>query len=210
MKIRAALLASMLAVGVVATQSSAAAKCFLIEDPKGDTFLVRNQEVPGVYGPQEDAMDLVSMDIATDAKNIAVAMRVVKLSKTASTSPYGQAYEFQFQIPGTENTLYLSGRTVNGADTFGVGYRDTTANLSASLGTATGKFDADRNTIFVSAPLSVFAGQGGIKPGTKITPTNITGSRNLVAVNVFADVVVPEGKTYTAGTATCINPSERF
>lgn len=211
MKFRAALLAGLTAVGTLAASSSAAGpSCFLIEDAKGDTFLLRNQDTAGgPYGPQEDAMDLVTMDIATDAKNIGVAIRIAALSKTASTSPYGQAYEFQFTLPGSENVLYLGASTdVEVGDSFSVGYRDPVANLSASLGEAKGKFDLAKNEIFISAPLSVFSTQGGIKPGTKLSGFNITGSRNIVVANVFADVAVSD-KSYTAGTATCVDPSAK-
>lgn len=208
------LLAASAALVTGAAAASAAPKkpapvkpvCNLVVDDAGDTFLLRNQEVPGVYGPQEDALDIVSADLASDTKRITAVIRVKKLATTIATG-VGQGYEAQFLNDG-ENTLYLSATITNGTQAFSVGFRDPTANTATSLGDASGVFDLAKNEVRISAPVSAFSAQGtGVKPGTLLSIGTITASRNLVAVNVFADVN-EGGTTYKAGAPSCVKPGK--
>ncbi len=180
--------------------------CNLVVDEANDTFLLRTQD--GVQpGPQEDALDLVSADIASDAKKFTAVIRVKKLSKEIATGR-GQSYELQFLTNGTENKLYLSATILAGTESFNVGFRDATANTATPLGDATGVFDLAKNEIRITAPVSTFSGQGdGAKPGTLLTIGTLTASRNLVAVNVFADVN-DAGATYKAGNPSCVKPGK--
>lgn len=179
--------------------------CNLVVDDPNDTFLLRSQE--GVAtGPQEDALDIVSADLASDAKRITAVIRVKKLATTIATG-VGQGYELQFLNDG-ENTLYLGATITNGAQTFSVGFRDPTANRATSLGEASGVFDLAKNEVRISAPVSAFSAQGtGVKPGKLLSIGTITASRNLVAVNVFADVN-EGGTTYKAGAPSCVTPGK--
>ena len=197
-----------LAGAALAAPKPAPAKpvCNLVVDDKGDTFLLRNQEVPGVYGPQEDALDIVSADLASDAKRITAVIRVAKLAREIATGR-GTGYELQFLGDG-DNTLYLSASIFEGDETFSVGFRDPAANTATSLGTASGTFDLAKSEVRITAPVSAFAGQGsGVKPGKVLTLGTVTASRNLVAVNVFADVNTG-GATYKTGTPSCVVPGK--
>ena len=44
--------------------------CLTISDPKGDTFAIRAQDGQGANGPQEDALDIVSGDLASDGNQL--------------------------------------------------------------------------------------------------------------------------------------------
>lgn len=217
MKIRLVASTTIAAVAFAGLGSaSAAPACKLFEDPAGDTFATRAQDTAGVYGPQEDAFDLLSGDIATNAKTITAVIRVAKLAKTAATSPVGLQYRMQFTIPTLDDDTNLwMGAQIEGGTTekFQVGKRAIAANLATKTGDVTGVFDLAKNEIRIHAPLSAFAEFGGIKNGTKIslsdldqTASRYTGVANPVTgapVAAFADVVVGE-KTYTAGRKTCV------
>lgn len=227
MKIRVALLASVLAVGAVATASDAAPKgpsCNLIEDKKGDTFAARHQDIvhetsgAPSYGPQEDALDIISGDLASDGKTLTAVLRVVKLSESAGTSPGGLSFRVQFLAPTTaaDENLWLSARVGGGSTVFTAGYRAIQANLSTKLADVVGIFDSAKNEIRISAPIQTFDSRGGIKPGAKLTFGGLdqTASR-FAAVNpvtgadtaAFADVTSSDA-TYTVGAKSCVKPGK--
>lgn len=214
MKLRAALAVSCtLALATSGATAFAATpkKCNLVKDNTGDTFALRSQDGVGQYGPQEDSLDIKSIDIATNAKYVTAVMRVVKLSAIPQTSPYGTSYEIDWLVPGSDNPLYLAAaRSVDEGDTFVAGWRDATSNLGTKLADAKGVFDTAKNEIRITAPVGTFSGQGkGMKPGVKITFGDLdqTASRNGVAVSIFADVVT-SGVVYTTGAPSCVTPGK--
>lgn len=215
MKLRAALAASCtLALAASGASAFAAAPhkaCNLVKDNTGDTFALRSQDTAAKYGPQEDSLDIKTVDIATNAKYVTGVMRVVKLAATPPTSPYGVSYEIEWLVPGSDNPLYLAAeRSLDGGDVFVAGFRDATSNLGTALATVKGTFDVAKSEIRITAPVGVFSGQGkGMKPGVKITFGDLdqTASRNGVAVSVFADVV-RSGVVYTTGAPSCVTPGK--
>lgn len=202
-------LAGSVGLTVLAGGAYAAPKpvCNLITDDKNDTFLLRSQDTAGAYGPQEDALDMVSGDLASNAKTITGVIRVVKLSTSAATSPVGLSFRLQFALPGqVDSNLYMAANRVGGTESFAVGVRDITTNTSTKLADATGVFDVDKSEIRISAPLAAFADAGGIKPGAKLSLADLdqTSSRPSGAgPSVFADVAVG-AKTYVAGAPSCV------
>lgn len=213
MKFRGLAAAAVLITGALASTSGAAPlPCNLNTDPKGDTFLVRQQDAAGVFGPQEDGVDIVSVDLATDAKTITGVIRVVKLLETITTSPLGVTYRTQFSVPaqGRDFNFYLNAsNTSTGGKVFTGGVRDALLNTSTKLGDGTGVFDTDKNEIRISVPLSAFAAtNGGIKKGLKLaTDWDTTVSRATPAASVFADVAVG-AKPYTVGAKNCVKPGK--
>ena len=213
MKIRGlAAVAILLTAGLVNQAGAAPLPCNLITDAKGDTFLLRNQDSLGVYGPQEDGVDIISVDLATDAKTITGVIRVVKLLETITTSPGGVGYRLQFSVPaqGRDFNFYLfANNTPTGGKVFSGGVRDNLLTVNTKLADGTGAFDTDKNEIRISVPLSAFAGtNGGIKKGMKLaTDWDTTVSRSTPAATVFADVVVGS-KPYTVGAKNCVKPGK--
>ena len=220
-------LAVALAVGATALVSGAATAapvkvCNLVTDPSGDTFLLRYQdELPLAghvlpYGPQEDGLDITSVDVATNATTITAVVRFKAVSSAIATSPRGYTARVQFATPdalGADRTFYLDALVTGGTGTFQAGYRDVTANVSTKLTDATGVIDTKANEIRISAPLSAWAStNGGLKNGTVLDMGYDQTASRFVATNpatgsntsAFADVVVGEEKSYKVGTPSCV------
>jgi len=225
---RSALALACVAAFAAALPASAVAKptkasCKLIVDETKDTFLLRNQEVPGVYGPQEDGFDIVSGDVASNAKTLTGVLRVAKLATAPQSAPGGLDFRVQFlvgaQDPAAEN-FFLNARVDrSGTATYLLGLKTLlplgVQSTTAKLADATGTFDLKRNEVRIHVPLAaVKSGTVALKPGTKVFLGGLdqTASRQ-VAVNpatgvgtaTFADVAQSD-KTYVAGSRSCVVP----
>ncbi len=216
-------LSSVAASGALAAPAKGKAKpaCNLIIDEKNDTFALRSQDSAGAFGPQEDALDIVSGDIASDGKVLTAVLRVKKMALTAGSSPAGLSFRVQFTHCGVDEdtNLFLSGRSSAGGGTqvFTAGRRAITANVSTKLADAKGVFDVAKSEVRITAPLDVFKSVGGgIKKGTKLQLGDLdqTASR-FVAVNpatgadtaTFADVT-RSVSSYTVGAPSCVVPGK--
>lgn len=191
--------------------------CNLLLDPTGDTFVARAQESAGAYGPHEDTFDITSADIATDAKTITGVIRAKKVAKSNNSSPVGNGYAVEFKIPGSAMTMSLRATFSRAGDLYEASYKDASVPNSPSvlLAVATGVLDEKKNEVRISAPLSVFDSQGGIKPGNKITDLNAFSGRAVPPALaqpgqpisprfVFADAAIDGPKPYTAGQRSCV------
>lgn len=196
--------------GVATSNAAAKPVCNLVEDAKGDTFLVRSQDTAGAYGPDEPAVDIVSADLASDKTNITAVIRVAKLAKTSGTAPTGLTFRLQFASASEQDeNMYLSASTTGSTDTFVAGTRAITANLSTKIADATGVFDLAKSEVRITVPLKVFAAQG-LKPGAVLSLTGLDQTASRLLPNgggVFADVARSE-KSYTAGTPSCVVPGK--
>jgi hypothetical protein len=211
-----ALCASVVAGGAAVAAPKVAPVCNLVQDAKDDTFALRYQETihdlggPGLYGPAEPALDIVSADVAADAKTITAVIRLNKLAKSAASAPGGLSYRVQFSAPGeSDENMYLSAATTGTTDTFVAGTRAITANLSTKLADATGVFDLAKNEIRISAPLATFAAQG-VKAGVPLSFSGLdqTSARlTPTGTSSFADVARSE-KTYKVGAPSCVVPGK--
>lgn len=196
MKIRAAVLTGMLAIGLTAGSSLAAPNvCFLIADDKGDVTLPSNN------------LDIVSADVGTSAKSITAVIRVAALAAELadSTAPTGYAFNFRFSAPGSDTPLYLLGSIQPGAlagTAFEFGWMD--GNFLTKTGDAKGVIDQSRNEVRITAPLA-FGGRAKLTKGAKITNLQaITQRRFVVLLSGSDSTVIDEKKTHTVGTSTCV------
>jgi hypothetical protein len=197
-------------------KAAVAPVCKLVEDAKGDTFAARYQDTvhelggPGLYGPAEPALDIVSADLAADANTITAVIRVDKLAKKVQTAPGGTAYRVQFATPSeSDENLYLNAATDGTTDTFTAGTRAITANVGTQLAAVTGVFDLANNEIRISAPLATFAAQG-LKADTVLSLSGLDQTASRVAAAgraAFADVATST-KTYKVGTPSCVVPGK--
>jgi hypothetical protein len=211
--LRPALVLAACAAVAASGVASAAPKpvCNLVTDAKGDTFAARYQDTihelggPGLYGPAEPALDILSVDVASNGKTITAVVRVDKLAKNASSAPGGLAFRVQFASEAEDDeNMYLNAATDGTKDTFTAGTRAITANLSTKLADVKGVFDLAKNEIRISAPVSVFAAQG-VKSGAVLNlDFDQTASRQLAEGRAaFADVATG-GSTYKVGTPSCV------
>lgn len=217
MRLRTALLASGLAVAALASPSSAAPKCNIVTDAAGDTFLLRYQEIPpgGAYGPQEDSLDIVSADLASDGKVLTAVIRLKNLAAAASTSPGGAGYDLNFTSPNSKLGLFMRATRTSAGEVFEAGFKDPVGagginltTLSTILSPATGVFDAAKNEIRMHVPLAVFDAQGGIKKDNLLTFGEVTSGRAAGSRSVFADAAVAEAATYKVGADSCVKPGK--
>lgn len=169
--------------------------CNLVVDAAGDTT-----------GPT-DALDVVSADIASDARRVTAVLRVRKLATTDGTAPTGTAYSFRFKVAGSAVQYYLLGSIEPapvGATTFEFGTIET-GNSLTPIGDATGKVDVARNEVRISAPLSF--GSARLKPGVRLVDLQAFTQRRFVVLLSGADsTVIDPRRSYTTGTRSCVKP----
>ena len=192
MKIVRPLVAVALGVSfVVAGSVSAktAPACNLITDPAGDVTAVPS-----------DNLDILSGDIASNAKSLTAVIRVAKLATSDSTAPTGMAYNLRFQVDGDAATYYLlSSNTPTTGQVFE--YGTVATNVLTKVGDATGVIDMAKNEIRITAPLDF----GGLKSGAKIGALQAFSQRRFVALLAGADsTVIDDTKTYKAGAPSCV------
>jgi hypothetical protein len=202
--LRAAAALSAVSLAVVAGQAVAAPKakpvCNLVTDEKGD----------GGVASSSDGMDIVSADIASNAKAVTAVIRLAgDPSGFDPQAPGGKNYYLTFTAPGSDQPQFLSAEfdPVAGAsyhsgyeeDVNGVGNR--TSDDDPVVGSVKG------SVITITAPLSAFAGRTSLKPGKKLTQltadvyallgTSVTGG-------LLANADTATGTSYTTGTPSCV------
>ncbi len=198
--------------------------CNLVNDAAKDTFAVRAQDAQGAYGPQEDALDIVSMDLASDSKTLTGVVRVAKLAMSAQSAPGGTDYRISFTLPGqdpTEGNFFLNARTTSaGVPSFLLGLRTVVGasqSLTAKVADATGTFDLIKNEVRIHVPVSdVKTATESMAAGKKLSfvGLDLTSARQ-VAINpvtgigtaTFADVANSD-KLYVAGAKSCVKPGK--
>ncbi len=216
MRLRTSLLAAALVLtGYAGSAQAAAPVCNLIVDAEGDAVTVQ--------GPSDDSVDIVSADVASDAKTLTAVIRIKKIANPNPLSPFGQSYFLVFSAAGAANQLFVSAGLYPTGNQFIFGYQAVdpvlTINTSYSLGEGTGTVDMDKNELRVSVPIDAFKDQADLKPGKKLSGLIAEGRK------VFGQRVVPsqqvgpvraplggltltadtaEGKSYVLGTKSCV------
>lgn len=204
--------------------------CNTITDAKGDTFLTRTQNNPPngaspVFGPQDDALDIVNADLASDGKVVTAVVRIAKLSRSISTSPSGMTVGVDFIIGTSDSVVRLQAALVAGQpDRFEVAAKsvDALPNTPMTfLGTGTGVVDLAKNEVRISAPAAVFGEHGTVARGVKLTPNeaeSATAARGVPAVTStpgqpmttrgpFADIAAG-GQPSIVGSPSCVVPGK--
>jgi hypothetical protein len=202
---RRRLLTAMLGVGLVAGGPAFAAKpkvtpkpkpvpkpvCDLVTDPKGDAE-------GGALGSNEDqALDIISADIATNNKYITAAIRVAKLTPADVTRPQGAFYQFQFI--GTSNEdghpMYVQ------AEPTGATWQG---------GSGTGVFDFAHSEIRITLPLSYFGtGAAAVVPGPPLHGFTVYADLGdpvkplSPTLNLYGDTATSNA-SYVPGTPSCV------
>lgn len=216
-RIAAALGVALATVAGAAQAAPVKKVCNLVADATGDTFAARAQDGTAP-GPQDDAFDIKSGDIASDGKTITAVIRVAKLTN-ATTSPQGRGFAFDFLLPTSDLQGSLRAVLITGqAPYFEATVKDPSVPNSPStfLGTVKGVVDTAKNEIRISAPAATFAQLGAIKKGTLITPASDAATSGravppspgvagapVTTRYVFADVAT-DSKPYRVGTPSCV------
>ena len=174
--------------------------CNQIVDPKGDAT------AGAISASNEPSWDVVSADIASDAKTLTTVIRVDKLAKSTQSDPLGSQWRFDFFVG--ETNLYTQATSTPFGDRFVVGYTDTTSHAITNPA-VTGVFDEAKNEVRVSAPLSAFDAQAKIPPGTSLTQLAASAGDfvNTAGGNPSGSFQADDAagaKPYITGTATCV------
>jgi hypothetical protein len=213
---RRAALASMVALALAASGPSAFATtkhkhkhkpkpkpkpvCNLITDPKGNEGPIHDG---ATYA--DPALDIVSADIATDAKNVTAAIRVAKLTIPDSMAPGGIFYRFEFT--GSESQIAHDldvkiGPTASGG--WAPVWQDGTHG--------TGVIDTAHNEIRITLPMTFFGtGKNAIVPGGppfhlfKVTADWANPALEApINDGMFGQNITNTTATYKMGTPSCV------
>jgi hypothetical protein len=221
MKARALLLSTSLVLAGFAGVATAAPKakpvCNLVADATGDANL---GGAPGGAGD-----DIVSADIATDAKTLTGVVRMAGLAANDPEWLNGRAYFAEFTAPGSADVLFVQARAYPTGTIWSYGYSgvDPTSgiNTSYTLGSATGVIDEAKKEVRISAPVKGFVdgAKAKIGPGVKLKGLGARvyrqGGQGLVPSQEVAGTRVPlsglnvllddaAGGTYVMGTPSCV------
>lgn len=200
-------LTSLAAGGAVAAPKAAAPVCNLVVDPKGDD----GSEV----FKHSDSLDIVSADIASDAKLVTAVIRVAKYAASDSNAaPTGRAWYLEFSLPKAETPLWMGTQVTPTGTLYRYGWVDGT--IRRSLGNAEGVIDVAKNELRVSAPIGVWAERGTVKPGSKVSGL-VAASYNYVGAtaptgngggSLQPGDTAESGKSYVAGAKSCVAPGK--
>lgn len=205
-RLRTAIALSVAAAVVGAGAATAAPKpvCNLLTDPAGDangSFIA-----DGISGaPSEDAVDIVSADIASSKKLVTTVLRVKKLSTSSLTAPGGLHWKFFFTV-GDSQAYTQAVAPAGGSVSFTYGTIDDATGTSTSLGEAVGVLDTKKSEIRITVPASALPETP--KPGAKIAELapnagRFFGNDNAVTFSDSTDSATSD-KTYVAGSASCV------
>lgn len=198
------LAASVIAGGAAVAAPKAAPVCNLITDDKGDG--------EGFVDSSSGGLDVVSADLASDAKNVTAVLRLAAAPPAAAdpNAPEGATYYVSWTAPGATNPVYLSAATdATGAMSYAMGDIEpapTGSLYQNSTGTVTGHVNG--SVITINVERGVFSALAAMKPGTKMTG---------LQADVFYPVEVPMvgglleqadtangTKPYIAGAPSCV------
>lgn len=194
--------------------------CNLVPDASGDANGVDlGSPVPATTaGSSIPALDITSVDVASDKKTITAVVRVKQLSAKSSTAPTGMSWNAQFTVG---ETTFFFGAHANptGALSYDAAYESTGTNSLYANGSVTGVFDSAKNEVRITAPISLLE-QESIKLGTKITAiegatgpeiaipdaTGLFGGGAILEGNTYISDTASGGKDYTSGALSCVKP----
>lgn len=215
MRVRALLVTtSLLATGLSAVAAQAAPKvapvCNMAKDGTGDT----NNDLEGApVFPDDQGLDLVGADVASNGKNITAVIRLA--DEPGDATAYVKRYIAQFKVAGQANPMLLAAAIDATGVTYQFGWYGPNATGSNGFrysGTpATGAIEGQTITITAAlADVAAVAELGPVKKGTKINALSVTANRRLPALTAFpqgivypADEMIGKG-VYYAGNPSCV------
>ena len=186
------------------TASAAAQSCNLVTDDKGDA--------KGAAGAVSDpVVDILSADVASNAKKITAVIRVEKLAATSANYSLGITWRANFTIGDT--TYAMSAISDRSGVVGQTSYSDPATGQGTIAGSAVAVLDMAKNEVRITSSTVGFADRVNIKPGTAVTDLNVlTGGifqspkNPVVNFNLryaSADTATG-GKTYKAANPSCV------
>ena len=189
------------ATGVAGAAAPAKPVCNLIADAKGDSGPVTNT----------DDVDIVSGDIASNAKTITAVLRLAgDPSSLNPLAPGGKAYYVSFLAPGSDQPQFLSASIdPTGAVTYETGYTEDVngvGNQTPDPDAVSGSIKG--NVITITAPVSAFSSRVNVKPGKKLTglSADVFALIGVAGTGLLANADNATGTTYVTGAPSCVKP----
>ena len=144
--------------------------CRLVTDAPDDavgTSVDLAPETRGVYGDND--LDVVSADVATNAKYVTAVIRTATLRETSPDSPAGRMWELWFAVDGKR--FRLSAAVAPDGPTAEVSYESAPGQPISmlGLGPATLKLDVARREVRITAPVSRLAPHVSLRRGTVLS-----------------------------------------
>lgn len=199
----AALTGGLLAAAAATSVAAPAPKkaCNLTVDRTGDAT---RYFVNGPGGPNVQALDIKSVDIASNAKFVTTVVRVAKLAETEATAPYGMAWRATFKLGELE---YYTKVMVNRdkVKTYDFGFLDNA--IESSLGTSDGTlaFDLTTSEIRLTVPVNKWANKGAPTVGKKALNISAKSYRAMPRPALDSDSDDATGTAaYTFGAPSCV------
>lgn len=206
-----ALVASVSAVGAAGAATKPKPKplkpvCNLIVDDKDDANFLGE-------APNDPNVDIVSGDVASNAKMITAVLRLASFSETDPQAPLGRGYYLLFNAPGLDFPIYFNFQITPDLKRYTWGTRETLATGSGSYvrkGVATGAIDTAKGEIRISVPVAEVGTVGVVKPGAKFT--NLTANSTVVIGTSATGGLVSTvdeatgAKPYVSGYPSCVKP----
>lgn len=198
--------ASLLFAGAASAKPAPAPSCNLLVDDKGDAKFL------GV-APNDPNLDIVSADLASDAKTVTAVLRLASFAPTDPQSPLGRGYYVLFSAVGSAFPIYFNMQITPDVTRFAWGDLETLATGSGRYvkkGDATGVIDAAKAEIRISVPVAEVKTLGKVAPGSKLS--SITASATAVLGTSATGGLVStvdsgtSSKTYVAGSRSCVKP----
>ncbi|MBK5307369.1 MAG: hypothetical protein JJD92_11840 [Frankiaceae bacterium] len=206
--------ACVVAGGVATAAPKVKPVCNLVVDAAADASV----DPAGVA--KDDALDVLSVDVASNKSDITAVLRVKKLASSASGIPAATNWSVNFSADGTDFSM-AGHTTVAGTQVFDTAYAGATGGSLYGPGT-TGVFDTAKNEVRITAPLSLLSAQAYIKAGkTKVTGIGGTTGPELLVPDVsgtFGPTIfswnpatadgTEAGRDYLAGSPSCVVPGK--
>ena len=221
------------AVALLALSPAALAapkSCNLLVDPRGDDHATSDHtttpQTEDVYDSSD--LDVVSADVATNAKYLTAVVRTTTLQESDPESPTGRMWQLMFVV-GEQRYVMSAMLAPDGSR--GAVYRETAdyeeggygATAGEGIGPAAVSFDFKRREVRMTAPLSLFAPYASISKGRVIRNLDVWtfhfyGTGGGRVETPVADWVVDWGgggfahsvdhgagtKSYVAGSPSCV------
>jgi hypothetical protein len=218
MAIRVLAAVAVLAAAVPAVARPDQVPCNLLPDEEGDVQPMPGTDNVPVPDERTSQLDILSADIAADAKTLTVVIRLKDLTSPDPTNPLGLAYDFYFTAQ--EQSFWFVGTLVTGGNDFRVYAQDNQLEDGRGdyfqggtvIGAATGTLDLTRHEIRMTAPLTLFETKAHLTQGTALygllarssRSNGINTSGESHAARAGADQAYDEKAKYRLGEHHCI------
>jgi hypothetical protein len=182
--------------------------CNLVVDPAGDATV-------GV-APADDALDIVSADVASDAKSFTAVIRVADAA-AVQQSQLGSEVQITFELAGAVAPVFIQyNNSAYGGKAFQYGViGQGDAGSTSPTGDAIGVVDTAKNEIRMTVATSAINEFGKAKPGAKVSNLTVATAQlvgiapNPTGVYAYNSLAVDDAtgsKAYIAGYPSCVKP----